>query len=41
STCGGAKEVGQSSTKAVVSSWVSIFIMDFFLSLLFFEKPVF
>ena len=40
-TCGGAKEVGESSTKAVVSSWVTIFIMDFFLSILFFEKPVF
>ena len=41
STCGGAKEVGESATKAVVSGWVTIFIMDFFLSLLFFEKPVF
>ncbi|AFY56395.1 conserved hypothetical integral membrane protein [Rivularia sp. PCC 7116] len=39
STCGGAKEVGESSTKAVVSSWIGIFIMDFFLSLLFFETP--
>ncbi|MBE9211601.1 MlaE family lipid ABC transporter permease subunit [Plectonema cf. radiosum LEGE 06105] len=39
-TCGGAKEVGQSSTKAVVSSWVMIFITDFFLSLIFFEKPI-
>ena len=39
-TCGGAKEVGQSATKAVVSSWVMIFIIDFFLSLVFFETPI-
>ncbi|MEH1891165.1 MAG: MlaE family lipid ABC transporter permease subunit [Nostoc sp.] len=40
-TKGGAKEVGESATKAVVTSWVSIFIMDFFLSLLLFEQPAF
>ncbi|WP_341530739.1 MlaE family lipid ABC transporter permease subunit [Nostoc sp. UHCC 0302] len=40
-TKGGAKEVGESATKAVVTTWVSIFIMDFFLSLLLFEKPTF
>ncbi len=39
-TCGSAKEVGKSATKAVVSSWVIIFVIDFFLSLLFFEKPI-
>lgn len=38
-TKGGSKEVGESATKAVVTSWVSIFIMDFFLSLLLFEQP--
>ncbi|WP_372478259.1 ABC transporter permease [Nostoc mirabile] len=37
----GAKEVGESVTKAVVPSWGSIFIMDFFLSLLLFEQPAF
>ncbi len=37
-TKGGAKEVGESATKAVVTSWVSIFIIDFFLSLLLFEN---
>ncbi|QLE58490.1 MlaE family lipid ABC transporter permease subunit [Nostoc sp. TCL26-01] len=40
-TKGGAKEVGESATTAVVSTWVSIFIMDFILTLVFFEKPVF
>ncbi|MEH1833457.1 MAG: ABC transporter permease [Nostoc sp.] len=35
------KEVGESATKAVVTSWVSIFLMDFFLSLLLFEQPEF
>jgi phospholipid/cholesterol/gamma-HCH transport system permease protein len=40
-TKGGAKEVGESATKAVVTSWVSIFIMDFFLSLLLFDQPAF
>jgi phospholipid/cholesterol/gamma-HCH transport system permease protein len=38
-TRGGAKEVGESATTAVVTTWVLIFMMDFFLSLLFFEKP--
>ncbi|BAY75350.1 hypothetical protein NIES25_17930 [Nostoc linckia NIES-25] len=37
-TKGGAKEVGESATKAVVTSWVSIFIMDFFVSVLLFER---
>ncbi|MBI1242539.1 MlaE family lipid ABC transporter permease subunit [Chrysosporum ovalisporum Ak1311] len=36
-TKGGAKEVGESATTAVVTTWVLIFIMDFFLSLLMFE----
>ena len=39
-TKGGAKEVGESATTAVVSTWVLIFMMDFFLSLLMFDKPI-
>ena len=35
-TKGGAKEVGASATAAVVTTWVSIFIIDFCLSLLLF-----
>ncbi|MBE9052328.1 MlaE family lipid ABC transporter permease subunit [Nostocales cyanobacterium LEGE 11386] len=38
-TKGGAKEVGESATTAVVTTWVSIFIMDFFLSLMLLDKP--
>ncbi|BAZ31513.1 hypothetical protein NIES4074_39860 [Cylindrospermum sp. NIES-4074] len=38
-TKGGAKEVGESATTAVVTTWVSIFIMDFLLSLVLFEQP--
>lgn len=38
-TKGGAKEVGESATTAVVTTWVSIFIMDFLLSLALFEQP--
>ncbi|MBD2197578.1 MULTISPECIES: MlaE family ABC transporter permease [Calothrix] len=38
-TRGGAKEVGESATTAVVTTWVAIFMMDFFLSLVLFEKP--
>ena len=38
-TKGGAKEVGASATAAVVTTWVAIFIIDFCLSLLFFEGP--
>lgn len=40
-TKGGAKEVGESATKAVVTSWVSIFIVDFLLSILLFERVEF
>ncbi|MGM3306248.1 MlaE family lipid ABC transporter permease subunit [Anabaena sp. WFMT] len=40
-TKGGAKEVGESATTAVVTTWVAIFIMDFVLALLLFEKPTF
>lgn len=40
-TQGGAKEVGESATTAVVTTWVAIFIMDFILALLLFEQPVF
>jgi len=36
-TTGGAKGVGESTTSAVVLSLVSIFVADFFLSLLFFQ----
>jgi phospholipid/cholesterol/gamma-HCH transport system permease protein len=39
-TQGGAKEVGESATTAVVTTWVAIFIMDFVLALLLFEKPL-
>jgi phospholipid/cholesterol/gamma-HCH transport system permease protein len=39
-TEGGAKEVGESATTAVVTTWVGIFIMDFVLALLLFEKPI-
>ncbi|MBE9200372.1 MULTISPECIES: MlaE family lipid ABC transporter permease subunit [unclassified Nodularia (in: cyanobacteria)] len=39
-TKGGAKEVGESATTAVVSTWVLIFMMDFFLSVLMFDKPI-
>lgn len=38
-TKGGAKEVGESATTAVVTTWVGIFIIDFILTLLLFEKP--
>ena len=38
-TKGGAKEVGASATAAVVTTWVAIFVIDFFLSLLLFEGP--
>lgn len=38
-TVGGVKEVGESATAAVVTSWVSIFIVDFFLSLMLFGNP--
>ncbi len=39
-TKGGAKEVGESATTAVVSTWVLIFMMDFFLSVLMFANPI-
>ncbi len=39
-TQGGAKQVGESATTAVVTTWVSIFIVDFFLSLLLLEHPI-
>lgn len=39
-TKGGAKEVGESATTAVVSTWVAIFIMDFILALSLFENPI-
>nr|WP_199335937.1 MlaE family lipid ABC transporter permease subunit [Nostoc sp. FACHB-110] len=40
-TIGGAKEVGESATIAVVTTWVSIFITDFILALVLFEGPAF
>ncbi|MGK7872564.1 MAG: MlaE family lipid ABC transporter permease subunit [Xenococcaceae cyanobacterium] len=40
-TKGGVKEVGESATAAVVSTWVSIFMIDFLLSLVLFEGPMF
>ncbi|GAX34358.1 MlaE family ABC transporter permease [Nodularia sp. NIES-3585] len=39
-TQGGAKEVGESATTAVVTTWVLIFMMDFFISVLMFDKPI-
>ena len=36
-TTGGVKGVGKSATAAVVTSWVGIFMVDFFLSLLLFK----
>jgi phospholipid/cholesterol/gamma-HCH transport system permease protein len=39
-TKGGAKQVGESATKAVVTNWVAIFITDFLLSVLLFEQPI-
>ena len=37
-TAGGGKGVGQAATAAVVTSWVFIFVADFFLSLLMFHE---
>nr|WP_293340424.1 MlaE family lipid ABC transporter permease subunit [Microcoleus sp. CAWBG58] len=37
-TAGGGKGVGQAATAAVVTSWVFVFIADFFLSLLMFHE---
>ena len=38
-TKGGAKGVGQSTTTAVVTALLAIFIANFFLSWLFFQGP--
>jgi len=40
-TKGGVKQVGESATAAVVTTWVSIFVIDFVLSLMLFDKPIF
>lgn len=40
-TRGGVKQVGESATAAVVTTWVSIFVIDFVLSLMLFDKPIF
>jgi phospholipid/cholesterol/gamma-HCH transport system permease protein len=40
-TKGGAKEVGESATTAVVTTWIAIFIMDFVISVALFHEPVF
>ncbi|MBD2495487.1 ABC transporter permease [Nostoc sp. FACHB-280] len=40
-TKGGAKEVGESATTAVVTTWVSIFIMDFIITVLLSGQPNF
>jgi phospholipid/cholesterol/gamma-HCH transport system permease protein len=37
-TIGGVKGVGQSVTSAVVTTWVSIFVVNFFLSLVLFHE---
>jgi phospholipid/cholesterol/gamma-HCH transport system permease protein len=39
-TQGGAREVGQSATTAVVTAWILIFASDLLLSLLFYGQPV-
>lgn len=40
-TRGGAKQVGRSATSAVVTSWIGIFMTDFFLSaVLFHQSPL-
>ncbi len=40
-TRGGAKQVGQSATSAVVTSWIGIFMMDLLLTIfLFHQSPV-
>lgn len=39
-TQGGAKEVGESATTAVVTSWVGIFMMDLILTILLFDQPI-
>ena len=36
-TEGGAKQVGQAATAAVVTTWISIFITDFFVSVFIFQ----
>lgn len=40
-TRGGAREVGESATTAVVTTWIAIFVMDFVLSLTFLGSPRF
>ena len=37
-TTGGVKGVGRSATAAVVTTWVSIFVVNFFLSLVMFQE---
>ncbi|HEY9643175.1 MAG TPA: MlaE family lipid ABC transporter permease subunit [Coleofasciculaceae cyanobacterium] len=37
-TTGGVKGIGQSATAAVVTTWVSIFVVNFFLSLSLFQE---
>jgi phospholipid/cholesterol/gamma-HCH transport system permease protein len=37
-TTGGVKGVGRSATAAVVTAWVSIFVVNFFLSLVMFQE---
>jgi phospholipid/cholesterol/gamma-HCH transport system permease protein len=37
---GGVRGVGEATTAAVVTSWVAIFILDFFISLSLFETPI-
>ena len=39
-TSHGVKEVGKSATAAVVTTWVAIFMMDFLLSVVIFERPI-
>ncbi len=39
-TRGGAREVGESATRAMVTTWIAIFMMDFIISLVLIGKPV-
>ncbi|MBR8836625.1 MAG: MlaE family lipid ABC transporter permease subunit [Stigonema ocellatum SAG 48.90 = DSM 106950] len=39
-TKGGVKQIGESVKAAVVTTWISIFIVDFFLSFVILGKPV-
>ncbi len=37
---GGVRGVGSATTSAVVTTWIAIFVVDFFISLALFENPI-